>query len=260
MTRAELVRSSPIRLGAQNDAVRQLQRALAQLGYSLKETGYFGGATDTAVVDFQKRHGLTADGIVGAQTAAALEKAVFDASRPAADAPITTVEVERPLWVTEALRWLHTKEAPGDADNPQILEWAREEGGSIARGYKHDSIPWCALFANMILAKVGLKGTGTLWALDFVKWGAGLNGAAVGAFAPMKRDGGGHIAIVVGRDQHGNLMCIGGNQGDEVSIRPFPATRPIGFRYPEDVSPPGKVGFTMLPLVRSDGRLSSKEA
>lgn len=29
-------------------------------------------------------------------------------------------------------------------------------------GYTHDSIPWCALFANHCLTKVGLKGTGTL--------------------------------------------------------------------------------------------------
>ena len=40
----------------------------------------------------------------------------------------------------------------------------------------------------------------------------------------MKRQGGGHIAIVVGRDQHGNLTCIGGNQGDEVTIRHSPPT------------------------------------
>lgn len=260
MALTELVRSTPIKLRAQGYAVRQLQGMLAQLGYPLKGTGYFGGATDTAVVDFQKQHGLAADGIVGVKTAAALDQAIFNVSRRTTDKAIATAETERPLWLTEALRWLNTKEVPGDADNPQILEWAREEGGSIARDYKHDSVPWCALFANMVLAKVGLKGTGTLWALDFAKWGIGLNGAAIGAFAPMKRDGGGHIAIVVGRDQHGNLMCVGGNQGDEVSIRPFPAGRPVGFRYPEDVSLPRNIGFATLPLVRSDGRLSSKEA
>lgn len=32
----------------------------------------------------------------------------------------------------------------------------------------------------------------------------------------MLRDGGGHIAIVVGRDQHGNIMGLGGNQSDAV--------------------------------------------
>ena len=66
----------------------------------------------------------------------------------------------------------------------------------------------------MVLTKVGIKGTETLWALDWDKWGQKLPGPAVGAFAPMKREGGGHIAIVVGRDTRGNLMCLGGNQSD----------------------------------------------
>jgi len=51
----------------------------------------------------------------------------------------------------------------------------------------------------MVLTKVGLQGTETLWALDWSNWGTRLPGPAVGAFAPMKRQGGGHIAIVVGR-------------------------------------------------------------
>src|SRR6478752_3517438 len=148
MLLAELVKSSPIKLGSQGEAVRQLQVMLAQLGYLLKGTGYFGGATDTAAANFQKLHGLRADGVVGAQTAVAIDQAVAAGSATATSAPVSSAEVMRPLWLTEALKWLNTKEAPGDADNPQILAWAREEGGSIARDYKHDSTPWCALFAN----------------------------------------------------------------------------------------------------------------
>jgi uncharacterized protein (TIGR02594 family) len=126
--------------------------------------------------------------------------------------------------------------------------------------YKHDAIPWCALFANMVLTKVGIKGTETLWALDWDKWGQKLPGPAVGAFAPMKREGGGHIAIVVGRDTRGNLMCLGGNQSDTVSIIPFPIDRPRSFRWPVGVAAPFKAGFEFLPLMRSDGRVSAKES
>lgn len=77
------------------------------------------------------------------------------------------------------------REAPGAADNPDILEWARAEGGAIAKGYHSDSIPWCALYANMVLTKVGLQGPETLWALDWSDWGTKLPGPAVSAFAPM---------------------------------------------------------------------------
>jgi hypothetical protein len=75
----------------------------------------------------------------------------------------------------------------------------------------------------------------------------------------MKRQGGGHIAIVVGRDQHGYLMCLGGNQSDAVNIKPFPADRPVSFRWPKEVPPPARTGLETLPLVSSDGRVSVRE-
>ncbi len=50
-----------------------------------------------------------------------------------------------------------------------------------ARSYDADSIPWCAIYANMVLTKVGLQGTETLWALDSSNCGARLAGPAVAA-------------------------------------------------------------------------------
>ncbi len=134
------------------------------------------------------------------------------------------------------------------------------EGGRIAESYHSDSIPWCALYANMVLTKVGLPGTETLWALDWANWGIKLAGPAVGAFAPMKREGGGHIAIVVGRDQDNRLMLLGGNQDDAVNIKPFPANRPLSFRWPKEAPAPVRTGFKTLPLVPSEGRSSVKES
>lgn len=53
--------------------VRALQRALRRLGYALGGVdGLFGPRTETAVVAFQTRQGLVADGIVGAATRARL--------------------------------------------------------------------------------------------------------------------------------------------------------------------------------------------
>jgi uncharacterized protein (TIGR02594 family) len=251
-----LLGSDMLQQGDSGDKVRLVQLALARLGYKLKGTGYFGGATDTAVCHFQRVHDLEVDGVVGPETAGALDAILGgDESGPKPNGE----DVGRPLWLLEGLKWINTLEEPGAHDNPEILQWARDEGGAIARDYRHDSVPWCALFANMILTKVGLKGTETLWALDWARWGRPLDGPAVGAFAPMKRNGGGHIAIVAGRDQHGNLMCLGGNQSDAVNIKPFPAERPLSFRWPHQVPPPRLVGLDALPLVRSDGRISSNE-
>lgn len=244
------------RLGDSGEEVKEIQLMLAKLGYALKGTGYFGPATDTAVTDFQKTMGLRADGIVGQLTLGALEKAI----------PGRIPETSEPLWVLYGKSLLNTKERPGEANNLAILAWAKEEGGSISKTYKKDSIPWCALFINHILTKQGLKGTETLWALDWStnlkKWPhLKLQGPAVGAIAAMKRSGGGHVIAVVGKDQHGNIMGLGGNQADEVSIRPFPLSRlDQGFGWPEGVPLPTLVGIKSLPIVSSNGRVSSNEA
>lgn len=257
MSIAALVAAKPLRMGATGSAVQQMQLALRAQGYALTGTGYFGPATDTAVEAYQKRAGLPVTGVVDGATAKAID------ARAGVAAP--KKEISRPLWLEAGIKLIGTMEFAGSRDNPTIIDWAREEGGAIARDYTHDSIPWCALFANHCLTKVGLKGTETLWALDFAgKWPAvRLPGPAVGAFAPMLRNGGGHIMIVVGRDQHGNIMGLGGNQSDQVSIVPFAGSRlNKGFWWPRDVvlPPADQVGISRLPLVRSDGRVSSAEA
>ena len=59
--------------GSRGEQVSQVQRKLKQWGYYAGAVdGVFGQATYDAVVSFQKKNGLTADGVVGAQTAAAM--------------------------------------------------------------------------------------------------------------------------------------------------------------------------------------------
>lgn len=238
-------------LNSQGEAVKQLQLALAALGYKLHGTGFFGTLTEIAVKDFQSLSRLEADGVVGEKTAKAIDAAKCPTAQP------VIVHVGRPLWVIEALYWLGTDEIQGARDNPVILKWAKEVGGAIARDYTHDAIPWCALFQNLILVRAQFKGTGTLWALDFnsnTKWpNTRLNGPAVGAIVPMVRSGGGHVATIVGRTRNGMLACIGGNQGDTVSINSFPVDRPESFRYPLGAELPKVTGFNTLPLVNSAG-------
>jgi hypothetical protein len=62
-----------LRRGNQGDEVADLQMILnSKFGYELEVDGNFGKATEIAVKDFQKKHGLTADGVVGKKTWAAL--------------------------------------------------------------------------------------------------------------------------------------------------------------------------------------------
>ncbi len=255
--------------------VRQLQLALRKLNYRLLGTGYFGIATDTAVTSFQtlRRAYMPVDGEVGTATAQAIDKAV--AAKAAAPRPGTgplapPVEDERPLWLEAGLGLLGTDEVPGRGNNPEILEWARDEGGTIAKTYKSDETPWCALGVAHCLTLAGLKGSGSLLALSYKppRWGVPLAGPAVGAIAYMRRPGtdwSGHVAIVVGRDQHGNVMCLGFNQGDTVSVLPFPPERMWaanggGYSWPKGETLPCQIGLGQLPVVKSNGRVSGKES
>ena len=62
-----------LKKGSKGDEVVTLQKKLKQWGYySGAVDGVFGSGTEKAVKYFQQKNGLTADGIVGAKTAAAL--------------------------------------------------------------------------------------------------------------------------------------------------------------------------------------------
>jgi len=57
-----------LRMGSTGNAVIRLQQMLSTLKYNVAITGYYDEATYAAVVAFQKRNGLTADGVAGVQT------------------------------------------------------------------------------------------------------------------------------------------------------------------------------------------------
>ena len=55
--------------GTYNSQVYSLQYALNQMGYTCgRADGYFGQATKSAVISFQRAHELSRDGIVGTKT------------------------------------------------------------------------------------------------------------------------------------------------------------------------------------------------
>ena len=62
-----------LKKGSRGDEVVTLQKKLKQWGYyDGAVDGIFGSGTEKAVQYFQRKNGLTADGVVGAKTAAAL--------------------------------------------------------------------------------------------------------------------------------------------------------------------------------------------
>lgn len=212
------------------DAAAAIQSRLAELGYyRLRIDGDPGPGTSRAVVDFKAAHGLLARDFIGPKTLAALFSA--DA-RPA---PIPVPIRNEPLWLAEARRLLGTREAPGAASNPTIMNWAR----NLDQWYPGDDMPWCGLFVAHCMA-VGAPNEpqdfNRLGARQWLNYGVSA-GADVGAVCVLWRthptkSGNGHVFIVTGQSADA-IRGIGGNQSDNVTEEWFARDRVLGFRRPE---------------------------
>lgn len=172
-------------------------------------------------------------------------------------------------WVAEARNHIGLSEIVGDKHNEKILEmW---EVGFTATGqverlkekvWQNDETAWCGGFAAYIFAIVGLEKhipkyfpTARAWA----KVGTKLDKPAYGCIAVFSRKGGGHVGIVVGEDQKGNLMILGGNQSNQVNIMPIAKSRAIAYRWCGTQDKPYQSRYK-LPILTSNGKLSTNEA
>lgn len=88
-----------LRKGSRGDEVKELQTLLNSSGnYGLREDGVFGDKTLAAVRDYQKRNGLTTDGIAGANTLGKLRgnSSPSTSTNPAATSPGATAGATAP--------------------------------------------------------------------------------------------------------------------------------------------------------------------
>lgn len=84
-----------IKYGSKGDDVTALQQMLSFCGSTVSVDGIFGNGTRSAVVAFQNKHGLKADGIVGPKTWAALDEAVKTGIR---DTTVVTNKITTVEW------------------------------------------------------------------------------------------------------------------------------------------------------------------
>jgi uncharacterized protein (TIGR02594 family) len=159
-------------------------------------------------------------------------------------------------WLDAAKALIGTKEIPGPKHNPKVVNlWAEGKAGD----YKDDETPWCAAFVSAQLENGCVKSARTGWARGYLKWGRKLTGPAVGAVVVFSRGPKfGHVGFVVGKDANGNLMVLGGNQKDAVTIAAFATDRVLGYRWPKEHPLPNTM--TPLPVLTSTGKLSTNEA
>jgi uncharacterized protein (TIGR02594 family) len=75
-------------------------------------------------------------------------------------------------------------------------------------------------------------------AKGWLDWGVKLSAPVPGCVTVIGREGGGHVFFTVARTPAGDLVGLGGNQGNRVSEATFSAGRVLGHRWPAGVPVP----------------------
>lgn len=153
-----------------------------------------------------------------------------------------------------ASSYLGLKEGAGASNNAKVVELYALAGHPEV---KQDAVAWCAAFVGAVLAKSKLETTGSLWALDYAKWGQKLDRPFYGCVGVKKRDGGGHVGFVIGANKT-QIILLGGNQGDAVSVAAFPRENFVAFRWPSEIKIP--IEPVPLPTTVAGARSNVAEA
>lgn len=140
-----------------------------------------------------------------------------------------------PMWYRLAKREMEdgTVEVPGETvHNPRIIEYH----ATVSAGLDQNEIPWCSSFINWCMEQSDIKGTDSALARSWEKWGKKLKEPQLGAVAVFwrgeKSSGLGHVGFFV-KETETDVTVLGGNQGDKVTVAPYPKGRLLGYRWPK---------------------------
>jgi len=215
--------------------------------------------TREEIKDFQRSHGLKADGVMGPKTRAALRAETQPKSKKKTAVILPPKEPCHFLvWEVECagnVKSTFSDTIPtSDAFLPSFIKNAKTQIGLNAKTDRQKLktelsqankqtvdpafIPWCAAWANKVLADAGMPGTDSLMARSFLAWGHPVSGVPkVGDVVVMRRGRNryaGHVGFFYGfvDDATGikKVAVLGGNQGKSVSISYYPISRVIAYR------------------------------
>jgi uncharacterized protein (TIGR02594 family) len=138
-----------------------------------------------------------------------------------------------PKWLDIAQHEAGVREKPGKATEPRVLDYFKAAGHPEIHD---DETAWCSAFVNFCLETAGYRGTMSLAARSWLRWGKSIKGALVpGAILIFPRGGNdwqGHVTILKRILPNGNLLCLGGNQRNMVGEQIYRAEGLLDARWP----------------------------
>lgn len=140
---------------------------------------------------------------------------------------------------TVAQRFLGIKETAGATSTPLVLAMLRLDASWV----QDDQTAWCSAFVNFVCFILGMPRSRSLAARSWLLVGTSipLTDAKVGNDVVILTRGTGkqpgpdvlaapgHVGLYAGQDA-ANVLLLAGNQGDAVTIAPFPKSRILGIR------------------------------
>lgn len=195
------------------ELIKQVQLELTKQGFKPGiADGILGPKTEAAIVAFKVSKGLAARPYLGPITLSKLlggdeeDYLEFDG-------------LQLP-WVNELGKHIGWHEV---TNNAALRAWLKSDGSTLGDPAK---LPWCgdAIETAVRLTLPNEWGitdrrlrANPYWALNWVYFGVQCK-PAYGAFAAFRRDGGGHIAVLIGFDKkHNRFRVRGGNQANRIS-------------------------------------------
>ena len=142
--------------------------------------------------------------------------------------------------------YLGVTEYPAAKHNPQIVKFYADSGHSWVQD---DETPWCAAFVGSVLAECGIQGTKELNARSYSKWGEAVDlsqarkGDIVVFWRGSRDSWKGHVAFF-SHYEDGKVYVLGGNQGNKVSIAPYPTERLLTIRRVKNAAPKARKSKT----------------
>jgi uncharacterized protein (TIGR02594 family) len=136
-------------------------------------------------------------------------------------------------WMEYALREYGIKGISARGRTVNVVAYLKATGV----GRSNDETAWCSAFVNWCMLMAGFPGSGKANARSWLEWGGvSLEFPAYGSVVVLWRGARngplGHVGFFVGM-QGDRLLLLGGNQGNAVSIRPYPKERVLGIRWLE---------------------------
>lgn len=143
----------------------------------------------------------------------------------------------KPSWMVCAEKEIGVKEAPGRANNPTVVQYYEDAGHPEIHA---DEVPWCAAFVGAMLKRGNIKGSDSLMALSYERWGTALKGPVYGCIATKRRKGfpgAGHVMFVVGANKT-HIFGLSGNAKDRVGVDAYKRSEITAYRWPANVPVP----------------------